>query len=342
MKLATPRWWYRREDAPAPLTRALLKPASWVWAVATARRIARTRPLDPGVPVISVGNLTVGGSGKTPIVREVLARLRAQGVDAHGLSRGYGGRLAGPTLVDLEVHTAEDVGDEPIMLARDAPMWVARDRAGGARTAAASGAELLVLDDAHQNPSLVKTLSLVVVDGDVREDEWPFGDGSVFPSGPMREPLAVGLARADAVVLLLPQGVEPDPELLILFGAKPVLFARLQPDAPPVSGLQLAFAGIAKPWRFERSLRDAGVQLVDFAPFPDHAAFAERDLAFLAERAQVAGAGLLTTEKDWARLPAAWRERVAPWPVRARFEDEAALDALLASALRPASLSSRP
>ncbi|MGC1305304.1 MAG: tetraacyldisaccharide 4'-kinase, partial [Caulobacteraceae bacterium] len=123
MKLATPRWWYMREDAPAPIARLLLKPVAWGWAAATARRIARAQPVDPGVPVISIGNLTVGGSGKTPIAREVLARLRARGVDAHGLSRGYGGRLAGPTRVELQVHTAIDVGDEPLMLAGDAPMW---------------------------------------------------------------------------------------------------------------------------------------------------------------------------------------------------------------------------
>src|SRR6202012_3519045 len=115
------------------------------------------------------------------------------------------------------------------------------------------------------------------------------------------------------------------PELLLLFAGKPVLIARLQPDAPKLSGPQLAFAGIAKPWRFERSLREAGVGLSDFAPFPDHAAFTERGLTFLA----AGGAALLTTEKDWARLPADWRGRVTPWPVRARFEDEAALDALL-------------
>jgi tetraacyldisaccharide 4'-kinase len=330
LKLATPRWWYRREDAPAPVARALLKPASWAWAAATARRIARARPVDPGIPILSIGNLTVGGSGKTPIAREVLTCLRARGVDAHGLSRGYGGRLAGPTRVDLQTHTALEVGDEPLMLARDIPMWIARDRPAGAQAAVAAGAQALVLDDAHQNPSLIKRLSLVVVDGDVREDEWPFGDGSVFPSGPMREPLAVGLARADAVVLLLPLGLEPDPELVSLFNDKPLLIARLQPDAPVLSGPQLAFAGIAKPWRFERSLRDAGVSLADFAPFPDHAAFSEADLKFLAERAAASGAALLTTEKDWVRLPADWRERVTPWPIRARFEDEAALEQLLA------------
>jgi tetraacyldisaccharide 4'-kinase len=334
MKLTTPRWWYTRGRAPAPFSRALLKPVSWIWAWATARRMARTMPYDPGVPVISVGNLTVGGSGKTPVARELLGRLRALGVQAHGLSRGYGGSLAGPVRVDPERHTAAEVGDEPLMLARDAPMWIARDRTAGAIAAKAGGARALVLDDGHQNPTLKKTLSLIVVDGETRNDEWPFGDGSVFPSGPMREPFAAGLARADAVVVLLPTDVDAlDPELAELFGHKPVMVARLQPVGVALAGPQVGFAGIAKPWKFERSLVAAGVELADFAPFPDHAAFAERDLAFLADRAALFDAGLVTTEKDWVRLPPAWRARVTAWPVRAVFEDPAALDALLGSIL---------
>ena len=334
MKLTTPRWWYTRGRAPAPFSRALLKPVSWIWAWTTTRRMARATPYDPGVPVISVGNLTVGGSGKTPVARELLGRLRALGVQAHGLSRGYGGSLAGPVRVDPERHTAAEVGDEPLMLARDAPMWIARDRTAGAIAAKAGGARALVLDDGHQNPTLKKTLSLIVVDGETRNDEWPFGDGSVFPSGPMRETFAAGLARADAVVVLLPTDVDAlDPELAELFGDKPVMVARLQPAGLALAGPQVGFAGIAKPWKFERSLVAAGVELADFAPFPDHAAFAERDLAFLADRAALFDAGLVTTEKDWVRLPPAWRARVTAWPVRAVFEDPAALDALFGSIL---------
>ncbi len=336
MKLATPRWWYTRGRAPAPFSRVLLKPVSWIWAYATARRIARTVSFDPGLPVISVGNLTVGGSGKTPVARELLSRLRGMGVDAQGLSRGYGGSLAGPVRVDPARHTAAEVGDEPLMLARDGPVWISRDRIAGATSAAAVGAQALVLDDGHQNPTLKKALSLLVVDGETRQDEWPFGDGSVFPSGPMREPFAAGLARADAVVVLLPTHIEAiDPELLVLFGDTPVLTARLQPAGEALTGAQVGFAGIAKPWRFERSLRAADVELADFAPFPDHAAFAERDLAFLADRATLFGAGLVTTEKDWVRLPPAWRARVTAWPVRAVFEDDAALEALLVGCLEP-------
>jgi tetraacyldisaccharide 4'-kinase len=336
MKLSTPRWWYRRDGAPAPLTRALLRPASWVYAAATARRIARAEPFDPGAPVISVGNLTMGGSGKTPVARELLRLLRARGVDAHALSRGYGGRLEGPVRVDPAVHTAAEVGDEPLMLSADAPAWIARDRVAGARAAVGVGARALVLDDAHQNPTLKKTLSLVVVDGETRNGEWPFGDGAVFPSGPMREPLRAGLGRADAAVVLLPADLPaPDLELLALFGDLPVLTARLQPAGPAPAGSQLGFAGIAKPWRFEAALRAAGVELADFAGFPDHAAFSVKDLAFLRDRAALYGARLLTTEKDWVRLSPEDRREVQAWPVRAVFDDEAALARLMAAAQRP-------
>jgi len=331
MKLATPRWWYSRAPRRLMATRALAAPVSWIWAATTARRIARAQPVDPDAPVICVGNLTMGGAGKTPIVRELLARLTARGLAAHGLSRGHGGRLKGPVRVDPDQHTAADVGDEPLMLARDYPIWVSRDRPAGVAAAAAAGAQVVVMDDGHQNPSLKKTLSLVVVDGETRDEEWPFGDGSVFPLGPMREPLATGLARADAVVILMPADLaEPDPELLALFGDKPVLIARLEPAAPPPAGPQVGFAGVGKPWKVERALEAAGCDLVDFAPLADHAALDEADLRALAARARKLGAGLVTTEKDWVKLPLAWRGRVEAWPVRARFEDEVALDRMLA------------
>jgi tetraacyldisaccharide 4'-kinase len=336
MKLNTPRWWYTRDARHGAVARVLLKPLSWVWAAATARRIARAEPVDPGIPIISVGNLTVGGSGKTPVTREAIRLLHEAGVNAHGLSRGYGGSLREPTRVDAAIHTAADVGDEPLMLALGGPTWIARDRVAGARAAAATGAAVLVLDDAHQNPTLKKTLSLVVVDGETRGDEWPFGDGSVFPSGPMRETLRRGLARADAVVVLLPADAPGvDPELLAAFGGLPVHVARLTPAAPPPKGPIVAFAGIAKPWKVERALDAAGAELVDFAPFPDHAAFREEDLRFLADRADRYHARLVTTEKDWFRLTSEWRTRVLSWPVKATFEDEAAFQALLLKAVGP-------
>jgi tetraacyldisaccharide 4'-kinase len=316
-----------------PAIRGLLTPVSWIWAGVTARRIARTRPVDPGVPVICVGNLTVGGTGKTPVVRALAHRLAARGKAVHLLSRGYGGSLEGPVRVDPARHMAAEVGDEPLMLARDFPVWVSRDRAAGASAAAKAGAQVIVMDDGHQNPSVLKALSLVVVDGETRDDEWPFGDGRVFPAGPMREPLKAGLARADGAIVLLPADLPAAaPELVRTLSAVPVLSAHLAAVSPPPAGPQVGFAGVGKPWKVERALQAAGCELADFAPFPDHTAYDEAVLRRLADRAAQFSAGLVTTEKDWVRLPADWRARVTPWPVQAVFDDDAALDALLAKA----------
>lgn len=330
MKLTTPRWWYTRDDRRyMAMIRGLMTPLSWIWAAETARRMGKTPP-DSGVPTICVGNLTIGGSGKTPVVRAIAKRLESLGTGVAVLSRGYGGRLSGPIRVHAASHTAGDVGDEPLMLARDLTAWISRDRFAGAQAAAAAGAEVVVLDDGHQNASLRKALSIVVVDGETRDGEWPFGDGRVFPAGPMREPLEAGLARADAVVVLLPPGVDDaDPELLALLAPTPVLIAWLRAVTAPPTGPQVGFAGIAKPWKVERSLIAAGCDLKEFAPFPDHYAYDETALKMLADRADQFGAGLLTTEKDWARLPPEWRSRITAWPVEAVF-DEAELDALLA------------
>ena len=246
MKLATPRWGYLREGkGRMPVTRALLTPVSWIWSAVTARRIARATPVDPGVPVICVGNLTLGGTGKTPVVRAIAGRMKARGRDVHLLSRGYGGSLEGPVRVDPTRHTSAEVGDEPLMLARDFPVWISRDRAAGALAAAEAGAQVIVMDDGHQNPSLKKTFSLVVVDGETRGEEWPFGDGRVFPAGPMREPLAIGLARADAVVILAPGDLDtPDAELFSQVKGPPTLMAHLKAATPPPPGPQMGFAGV--------------------------------------------------------------------------------------------------
>ena len=305
MKLGTPRWWYVRRGAPMLITRALLIPMSWIWAAMTARKLATKVATDPGIPVICVGNVTVGGTGKTPVVRELLMRLAAHGVTAHGLSRGHGGQLKGPIQVDPTRHSAKDVGDEPMMLAGDLPIWISKNRLEGARAAAA------------------------------KDDEWPFGDSAVFPAGPMREPLKAGLSRAEAVVLLMPHDLaQPDAALLALLAPTPVLVAWLEPVAALAKATKvLAFAGIGKPWKFERALKAAGIDVSDFAAFADHQPYDEATLWVLERQAAEAGAILLTTEKDWARLPLEWQAKVRSWPVRARFEDEAALDALLATIL---------
>jgi len=317
-----------------PVSRLLLTPLSWLWQAVTRARIAKALPVECGVPVICVGNLTMGGTGKTPVVRALVQNLSGRGLRAAALSRGHGGRLVGPLQVDPTRHTSAEVGDEPLMLATSGSIWISRDRPAGALAAVRSGEQVLVMDDGHQNPSLRKTLSLVVVDGETRNEEWPFGDGAVFPAGPMRESFKLGLARADAVVILMPSDLQtPDPELLALFADKPVLIARLQPVVSPPAGPQIGFAGVGKPWKVERPLQAAGCDLVEFVPFADHQTFDQVSIDQLMRLAADHKAGLVTTEKDWVRLPQDVRPKVTSWPVAAVFEDPAALDALLDAAL---------
>jgi tetraacyldisaccharide 4'-kinase len=302
--------------------RALLTPVSWVYAWAAANRIRTALPRHAPVPVVCIGNLTVGGAGKTPVTRALRAKL---GAHAHTLSRGYGGRIAGPLRVTPDM-SASEVGDEPLLHAADGPAWIARDRVAGALAAAQAGAQAILMDDGFQNPSLAKDVSLVVVD-----PAFGIGNGQVFPAGPLRERLSDGLGRADAIVLMHNPPEHADleaPQWLFDF-ERPILHAALAPTQSAPAGKLIAFAGLARPEKFFDTLDAIGADVDEAVPYGDHHAFSEDDLSFLTQLAQERGARLITTEKDAARLTPEWRQRVAVLPVTARFEDDAALDALL-------------
>lgn len=307
------------------LTRALLSPLGRIYAWAVARRIRKTEPVDPGVPVICVGNITLGGTGKTPVTQSILRRLEELDCKPCALSRGYGGSEAGPLEV-LDTHSATQVGDEPLLLAHDARVWISRDRVEGAHAAVEAEVDVIVMDDGHQNPTLKKTLSIVVIDSVAG-----WGANLVFPAGPLREPVPVGLARADAVIVMTPdQDAVPNYARLQLSDLEiPVLQAWLEPREAPPKGRLLAFAGIGRPQKFFDALEAAGAQLTDGLEFPDHHPYSERDLAYLRDHAASHEAKLITTEKDWVRLPVDVRADILAWPVEARFANPAALDALL-------------
>ena len=312
------------------LTRALLSPLGWVYAGLTARRIRTTTPAPAPAPVICVGNLTVGGTGKTPVASTLLDAARRLGRKPAALSRGHGGRLSGPLRVETGLHSARDVGDEPLLLARRGPAYIDPGRVAGARLAASEGADLIIMDDGHQNPNLEKTLSLVVVDAVAG-----WGPGQVIPAGPLREPVRAGLSRADAVVIMVPfPDYEPDYTALQLDILEiPVLKAWLEPEAAPPSGPLLAFAGIGRPQKFYDALTAHGAELAETASFPDHHVFTRSEIEHLADLATSYSAALITTEKDWVRLPGDVQGSVAAWPVRARFAEPARLDALIETAV---------
>ena len=318
-----PDFW--RQDG---LWARLLTPLSFGYQVGGQAYRQLATPRSAGVPIICVGNLVVGGAGKTPVVLSLLSRLQARGLRPFVLTRGYGGRAQGPLEVDPARHDAGVVGDEALLLARSAPTWLARDRVAGARAAIAAGAGVVVLDDGFQNPWLEKDLSLLVVDS-----EFGFGNGRLLPAGPLREPVATGLARADGIVLLGDRGDAITSQLDVKL---PILRARIRPqeDAGSWKGRRvLAFAGIARPEKFYGSLVGLGADLVARRDFPDHHPYSPAEVEALLAEATAVGAFAVTTEKDAMRLSPGLRARVATLPVQVEWEDPAAIDALLARVL---------
>ena len=318
MRRSPPEFWERAGPLPT-----LLAPLGWAYAAAGRLRRAVTTPWRAPVPVLCVGNLVLGGAGKTPVAMDLAQRLIERGARPHLLSRGYPGSLAGPAQVDPTRHTFCEIGDEALLLARVAPTWVARDRAAGAKAAVAAGATALVLDDGFQNPSLVQNLKLVVIDG-----VYGFGNGHVVPAGPLREPATAGLARADAVVVM----GDGDPNVATTGGGAPVLRAHLFPVSDPAvfkGGRVVAFAGIGRPRKFFDSLEWLGATVVARHAFPDHQPYSAAMLAPILAEAAHLGLPVLTTEKDWVRIPADLRDRITAVPVRLSWDNPADIEALL-------------
>lgn len=314
--MRTPNFWQSKNLFPAALM-----PLAWLYGLTAALRRKCAHPAAAAVPVICIGNVTAGGAGKTPVALYIGTLLKQKNVRAFFLSRGYGGKLPGPVLVDAKKHTAQDVGDEPLLLAELLPTVVAKDRRQGAEFAAAQGATAIIMDDGFQNVSVKKDLSLLVIDG-----TYGFGNGRLLPAGPLRESPEEALVRADAAIVI--NGNIPLPASL------PVISAHTTLDDASLRGKKLlAFCGIARPQKFFDALGGAGASLVETVPFPDHYFYKESDVSALAAKAARLQATLATTAKDAVRLPASSRKKVLVVPMTLIIDNPGQLSTLLDSIL---------
>lgn len=322
--MRAPEFWRRNGGLAIALS-----PFASLWAAGAAWRRCAAHPWRAPIAVVCIGNLVAGGAGKTPLAIAVARHLAARGRRPHILSRGYGGRIAGPTRVDPARHDAVAVGDEPLLLSAAVPTWVAHDRAAGARAAIAAGTDILVLDDGFQNTALVKDLSVLAIDGG-----YGFGNGRVMPAGPLREPIRTGLARADAAVIV---GVDQARAARFFPAGLAVYAARIVP-APgagdDIAGQPVfAFAGIGRPAKFYATLAELGCRIEGTRDFPDHHRFTPDEIADIVDSAARTGATPVTTEKDAVRLPAEARAMVRTLPIALEWDEVDALDRLLAPVL---------
>jgi tetraacyldisaccharide 4'-kinase len=325
-------WW----DKPGLLSR-LLWPLAAIYGAIAGRRMRRTGQVV-GIPVICVGNFTLGGTGKTPTAIAIAHWLTGSGERPFFLTRGYGGTNAGPLQVDPRIHRAVDVGDEPLLLARHAPVIVARDRVAGAAFAQGSGASVIVMDDGLQNPSLEKTFAIAVVDG-----RRGVGNCAVFPAGPLRAPLSTQLKAAHAILVV---GAGPGVAQIagLIRNGQPLFHARLAPATDAIAEIGgrrvLAFAGIGDPRKFFATLTAAGIATEGEESFPDHHVYTQTEAARLLARAEARDLVPLTTEKDMARLAggegalAALHTRAKAMPVTLVIEEDRALQDLLRQTLK--------
>jgi len=323
--IGQPAFWQNPPDKPG-WKATVLSPLSALYAYGTRRRVAQPPVHTAKVPVICVGNINVGGTGKTPTVIALIEHLSERAV--HVVSRGYGGREAGPLRVDEKRHSANAVGDEPLLLSAFAPVWVAKDRAAGVRAAEQDGAEVIILDDGFQNPSVAKTLSVVVVDA-----QTGFGNARVLPGGPLREPIAAGLARAD---MLLSIGDDAAQSSFLSRWSQNITVPNVTGQLHPLetgmdwAGLRvMAFAGIGNPQKFFDALTQLGTDVVRAEPLADHAPLSTALMNRFTREANDLSAQLVTTEKDAVRLPKRYRQSVLTLPVRLKIDQTDALDRTL-------------
>ncbi len=308
--MKTPAFWSQRH-----LVSALLFPLGCLYNLATQLNMRRHLPRKVSIPVICIGNLTAGGTGKTPTAVSIAKIMQQQNKQPYFVSRGYGGNLHN-VIVDLQQHSPQQVGDEPLLLARQAPAVVTPDRYHGAQIAEKNGANIIIMDDGFQNPKLHKDLSFLVFDGG-----FGIGNGWCIPAGPLRENLSSGVKRANAIII-----IGEDKHNLASKFKLPVFHGKVVPIAPNFSERKvIAFAGIGRPEKFYQSLRELNFELVETIDFPDHHYYSEQELNELINKAQEKSCILITTAKDMVKIPAALRPNFKVLEIEVKWENETEL-----------------
>lgn len=326
-----PSFWYEQKTLKEKMLKRALTPCGWLYGWIVGKRFDLYFPVPMSKPVICVGNFVAGGAGKTPVVLSLTDILQDQGYNPHLLTRGYGGTETGPLQVSPGRDTADDVGDEALLLVEKAPTWVSRNRAIGAQEAMDSGANIVVMDDGLQNPVIYKDFSFAVIDGAVG-----LGNKQVMPAGPLRENIKNGLNRADAIVVI-GEDKTGAVEYIQRFTKIPVFFASLVPDTtnPLVKDKKVvAFAGIGRPQKFYETLQEAGAEIVGWTEFPDHFPYADEDLLPIIADAEAQGAILLTTTKDHVRLSNALRQKIKKFSVHLVWQNPSDIMPLIEQALQ--------
>ena len=328
MPLKTPSFWYRSAQSAPPMIESLLWPVSLIYGFGARLNLSSSQTYISPIPVLCVGNLVAGGGGKTPTLLALNGIIKRHDLAQNPtfLSRGYGGTESGPYRVTSDHDTVQRVGDEPLLLANTAQTVISRYRPAGIKLAHGLDADMILMDDGYQNPSVTKDISVLVIDG-----EAGFGNGKLLPAGPLRETVVDGLARADAVVLI---GEDKRNITASIPAGRPLFKAHIKSKfKKEPKEKYIAFCGLARPEKFQDTLKAEGLNILAFHAFADHHVFSEAEIAQLSIQAKNENAVLLTTEKDHVRLPAIHRKNIKTFPIEIVFDDEDAVTDFLRNRL---------
>ncbi|MEE3000918.1 MAG: tetraacyldisaccharide 4'-kinase [Pseudomonadota bacterium] len=327
--MRTPKFWYNQKNT---IQSFILKPVSWIYGLARELIINHSKTWEAPIPIICVGNLVTGGQGKTPTALSICNALKHNNKIVHFISRGYRGANRGPLLVNPKSNTANEVGDEPLLLSEFAPTWVSANREAGIKRAYAMGAEIIVMDDGFQNPSVKKDLSIIVIDGEVG-----FGNGNLIPAGPLREEIANGLLRANFVVIIGKDIFSLKDTLTSLVSqTSPMPIKIYKAELKPNTNASLlnnekvfAFTGIGRPEKFFNTLVDIGCNIIGKRDFADHHKYTEKEISNLLKIAKKENAKLVTTSKDYVRLNTSQQKNIIALPIKLHWSDSTALDSII-------------